>query len=58
VEQVSRSSHVSNLHVAVLVLTIKLVWCREDARIFVAELKISFHPARRVLWTLAIVAMG
>ena len=56
-EKVGRRSHVGDLHVAVLVLAIKLVRRREYSRIFVAELEISFHPARRMLWTLSIIAM-
>jgi hypothetical protein len=56
-EQIRRSGHVRNLHVAVLVLAVELFWCREDSWIFVAKLEVSFHPSRRMLWTLAIVSM-
>jgi hypothetical protein len=46
VEQIRRRGHVSNLHVAVLMLTIELVGGREDARVFVAKLEVSLHTAR------------
>lgn len=57
VEQVGGSCHVSNLHVAVLVLTIKLVRRWEDARIFVTKLEISLHAARRMLGSLSIISV-
>ena len=58
VEQIRWFSHVSDLHVAVLVLALQFICCRKDARIFIAELKISFHAARRMLRSLSVVAVG
>jgi len=57
VEHVSRAGHVDNLHVAVLVLTVELVLRGVHTRLLVTELQPTLHPARRVLWTLAIVTM-
>lgn len=58
VEDVGWLSEVGDLHVAVLVLAVELVWGWEDARIFVAKLQIALHAAGRVLGTLAVVAVG
>jgi hypothetical protein len=57
VEQVGRRSHADDLHVAVLVLTIKLVWGREDTRLFIRQLQPTLHTTGRVLGTLAVVAV-
>lgn len=56
-EQVGGGRHVSNLHVTVLMLTVKLVRRREDSGILVAELKIPLHTTRRMLRTLSIITM-
>lgn len=56
-EQVGRSGHVGNLHIAVLVLTIDLIWAWEDARILVAELEISLNSTRGMLGTLTVVTV-
>lgn len=57
VEQVGRRSHANNLHVAVLVLTVKLVRRREDTRLFVRQLQPTLHTSRRVLRALTIVTV-
>jgi hypothetical protein len=57
-EVVARLRYISNLHVAVLVLTIELVRRRENARIFVAQLEVALHAARRVLRALTVVTVG
>lgn len=57
VEEIGRGGHVGDLHVAILVLTIKGVLGREYTRIFVAQLEISLHPSGRMLWTLTIIAV-
>lgn len=46
-EVVRRSRHISNLHIAVLMLAVKLFRRREHSRLLVAELQISFHTTRR-----------
>jgi hypothetical protein len=56
-EVVARLRHISDLHIAILVLAIKLVRRREDARVLVAKLEISLHSSRRVLWALAVVSV-
>ena len=56
-EVVAWLGHISDLHVAVLVLTIKLLRRREDARIFVAKLEIALHATGRVLRTLTVVTV-
>src|SRR4051812_30763549 len=45
-EKVGWRCHVSNLHIAVLMLSVELVLRREDARVFVAELKIALEASR------------
>lgn len=57
VEQIRWTCHISNLHVAVLVLAVKLFWGWELSRILVTELEISLHPARGVLRSLSIVTV-
>jgi len=57
-EQVGRRGHVGDLHVAVLVLTDKLLTSGEITGILVAELKVSLETSRRVLGTLTIVTVG
>lgn len=42
-EVVGRGGHVGDLHVAVLMLSFKLVSGGEDARFFVAQLEVSLH---------------
>ena len=56
-EEIGRCGHVDNLHVAILVLTIELLWFREDPRILVTELEVALHPSGGVLRALAIVAV-
>lgn len=58
VEQVSRSGRVSNLHVAVLMLSVKLVGRRVDSGLLVAKLEITLHSARRMFRALSIVTVG
>ena len=43
VEQICWTGHVSNLHIAVLMLSIEFIRRRENSGIFVAELQVSFH---------------
>lgn len=57
-EQVGRSGHVDDLHVAVLVLTVKLLTVREDSRILVAQLEVALQTAGRVLRALTIITVG
>lgn len=57
-EHVGWLRKVSDLHVAILVLTVELVRGWEYAWIFVAELEIPFHTSGGVLRTLTIVTMG
>jgi hypothetical protein len=57
VEQVGRSGHVDDLHVAVLVLAVELVSGGEDTRLLVAKLQPTLHTTGRVLRTLAIVTV-
>jgi hypothetical protein len=56
-EQVGWSSWISNLHVAVLMLSLQLLWGWEDTRILVAELEVSLNSGRGVLWSLSIVTV-
>jgi hypothetical protein len=46
VEEVARLCQVRHLHVAILVLSIKLIRVGEDSRVFVAELQISLRSSR------------
>ena len=57
-EEVSRRSHVGNLHVAVLVLALKLLGGGVDARILVAKLEETLDTSGRVLGTLAVITVG
>lgn len=57
-EQVSRSSHVHDLHVDILVLALKSVSNWDLAGLLIAELQPALHPTGRVLRTLSIVAVG
>ena len=57
VEQVCRGSHVSNLHVTILVLTVEFLWAWEDTGILVTELEVSLHTSGRMLRSLAIISM-
>jgi hypothetical protein len=57
-KQVGRRCHVGDLHVAVLVLTDKLLTSGEITGILVAELKVSLEASRRVLGTLTIITVG
>ncbi len=45
-EQIRWGGHVAYLHVAILMLTVKLLWGREDPWVLVTELKISLHSSR------------
>ena len=58
VEHVGRLGHVDNLHVAVLVLAVKLLRRGEDARILVAELQVALQTTGGVLGALAVVSVG
>lgn len=58
VEEVGGCGHVDNLHVAVLVLTVELLWLREDPGILITELEIAFHPPGRMLRALTIIPVG
>ena len=46
VEQVRRLSHVSDLHVAILVLAVQLVSSGENARLLVAKLQPTLHTTK------------
>lgn len=56
-EEICGGCAVRDLHVAVLVLTVELLRGGEDARILVAQLQESLHPARAVLGALTVVTM-
>ena len=56
-EQIGGSGHVSNLHVAVLVLAVELIWSGEDSRILVTKLEVSLHAAGGVLRALTIISV-
>jgi hypothetical protein len=56
-EQVGRLRHVSNLHVAVLVLAVELVLAGEDARLLVTELEPTLHSTGGVLGTLTVITV-
>jgi hypothetical protein len=58
VEQIRRLGQVRDLHVAVLMLTVKLVFIGEYARIFVTKLKIALDATRRVFRALTVVTVG
>ena len=45
-EEIGRSGHVSDLHVAILMLAVEFLWCREYSGIFIAKLEISLHSPR------------
>ncbi len=57
VEVVGWGGHVRNLHVAVLVLTLKLLWGWEDTWVLVRKLEITLHTSGGVLWSLSIISM-
>lgn len=57
VEQVGGARHVSDLHIAILVLAFEFIWAGEYSWVLIAELKVSLHSARGVFWTLSIIAM-
>lgn len=57
-EQIGWGSHISDLHVAVLMLAFQFIWGRIDAGIFVAQLEVSLHTSRRMLRSLSIIAVG
>ena len=58
VEIVGRGCHVSDLHIAILMLSVKLICRWEYARLFVAKLQISFHSTRGMFGALTIVTVG
>ena len=58
VEEIGGCGHIGDLHVAVLVLAVKLLRGWEDSGVFIAELQVPLHSAGRVLWALAIIAVG
>jgi hypothetical protein len=58
VEQIGGGGEVGDLHVAVLVLTDKLLTSGELSGILVAELEVSLKTSRGVLRTLTIVTVG
>lgn len=49
---------VDNLHVAVLVLTVELLWRWVDSWLVITELEESLYSTRRVLRSLTIVTVG
>lgn len=57
-EEVSRGGHVGNLHVAVLVLALKLLGIGEDPRVLVGKLEVALNTSRRMLRTLTIITVG
>ena len=57
VEQVGWGGHVSDLHVAVLVLALELLSSWEDTWVLAGELKVTLHAARGVLWSLSIISV-
>lgn len=57
VEQVRWRGHVSDLHVAVLVLALELLRSWEDTWVLRGQLKITLHAARGVLWSLSIISV-
>lgn len=57
VESIGGCGEDGDLHVAVLMLALELLWRRKDAWVFVAELQEAFHAARAVFRALAIVAV-
>lgn len=56
-EHVGRLRQIRNLHVAVLMLAVKLVGRWEDAWVFIAELEVALHTSGGVLGTLSIVTV-
>lgn len=56
-EEVGGRGHVTNLHVAILVLTVELLWFREYSWIFITELEVALHSSGGVLRTLTIIAV-
>ncbi|KAH3659666.1 hypothetical protein OGATHE_005711 [Ogataea polymorpha] len=58
VEQRRWRRWVRNLHVAVLVLSLELLWGREVARILITKLQVSLESSRRMLRSLSIVTVG
>lgn len=57
VEQVGRGGWVRNLHIAVLVLSVKLLWGWEHTLVFVTHLQVSLDSTGGVLWTLTVVTV-
>jgi len=57
VEVVGWSRWVYNLHVAVLMLSLQLLWGRVYVRVVVAELEETLQSPARMFWTLPIVSM-
>lgn len=57
VEQVGRGRHVGDLHVAILVLALKLILCGEDSGVLIRELQVALNAARRVLRTLSVITV-
>ncbi len=49
---IRRLCQIRDLHVAILMLAIKLVFCWEDSGLFVAKLQIPFHTATAMLWNI------
>jgi hypothetical protein len=58
VEVVGRSRRVYDLHVAVLMLSFKLLGRREDSRVVIGQLQESLQSAGRVFRSLTIVTVG
>lgn len=56
-EVVGRSGTVRNLHVAILVLSVKLFWGREDSRVLVRQLQEALHATGRMLRALSVVTV-
>jgi hypothetical protein len=56
-EQVAGLGEVGNLHVAILMLSVKLIRAGEDTRVLVTKLKKSLNTPGRVLWALTIITV-
>jgi len=57
VEVIGRSSSVDDLHVAVLVLTVELLWRRVNSRFVITQLQESLNSTRRMLGSLTVVSV-
>ena len=57
VEVIGRGSSVNDLHVAVLVLTVELLWRRVNSRFVITQLQESLNSTRRMLGSLTVVSV-